>query len=38
MRIVPDEFGLLAKVLRDREPRIVVAIAAWKNDDAESHG
>ena len=35
--IVPDEFGRLAQIVRDRVPRVVVAIASRKHDDAESH-
>ena len=35
--IVPDKFGWVAQVMRDRVPRVVVAIASRKHDDAESH-
>jgi hypothetical protein len=35
---VPDVVSLLAQVVRDRKPRIVVAVAAGKHYDAESHG
>ena len=37
VRIVPDEFGLLAEIVRDGVPSIVIAIAAGKDDDAEFH-
>ena len=35
---MPDELRLLAEVVDDGVPRIVIAIAAGKNDDAEFHG
>jgi hypothetical protein len=34
---VPQHFGLLAKVGRDGELRIVIAVGARENDDAEFH-
>jgi hypothetical protein len=34
---MPDEFGFSVQVLINGVPRIVVAIAARKNDDADSH-
>ena len=37
-RIVPDEFGLLPEVVRDGVQRVVIAIAAGKDDDAKFHG
>ncbi len=36
--VVPDKFAGLAEVMGDGVPGVVVAIAAGKNDDAESHG
>jgi hypothetical protein len=35
---VPDEFGLLSEVSRSRVPRVVIAIAAWEDDNANLHG
>jgi hypothetical protein len=38
MRVVPDVFRLLAQVLRYGIKRIVIAIAARKDNNAEFHG
>jgi hypothetical protein len=37
-RIVPKELGLLAQVVGEGVPGIVIAIAAGKNDNADFHG
>ena len=37
-RVVPDQLARLAEVMGNRVPSVVIAIAAGKNDDAESHG
>ena len=37
-RIVPDKLRLLPEIVGDRVERIVIAIAAGKNNDAEFHG
>jgi hypothetical protein len=38
MGIVPDEFGLLAEVVGEGVPGVMVAIASGKNHDAKFHG
>ena len=35
--IVPDVFGAPVQVFVDGVPRVVVAVTAWKNDDASLH-
>ena len=37
VRIVPDEFRLLAQVVVDGVPRVVIAIAAGEDNDAKFH-
>ena len=36
-RIVPDKFRAMSQVLIDREPGIVIAITAGKDNNSKSH-
>ena len=35
---MPDEFGLLAEIMLNGVPRVVVAVTAGEDDDANFHG
>jgi hypothetical protein len=34
---VPDESGVVVKIARDRVPRIVIAVTAWEDYNADLH-